>query len=364
MPTAVGTAYDDSSQHRRWTFTPAQLKARRADKHADVVAACRRNRREEVRLRADSASNGGADGENGGDGARAGDVGEGEDLQYPTIEQELILIDHYARAVFDKLGRPFNLPSHLRATAAAYLRRFYLSRSVLQFDIAQMAVAVLWLSTKTCEWHVGLDAFAAKLGVEKEYVLQYEFDLASTLGFDFVVWPPYRPLYGFHLDISASRAAQQVGNSGGDGSEGGREQQRKDALGAVHDRAKTLVNRAVVTDMPFVHSPSLIALAALAKADRALVAAYCAEKGLDLMSKLDEITFDDIDRDTDAEEDAAQVAQIEAIVKAARDPAGNPESLLYSHRQRARDDEESERRRRKNDQSRRHNDALAASVLA
>ena len=307
------------------------------------------NHAAERRLRRSTAEEDGASGD-------ASASGEDVDLRLPTMEEESILIDCHARRVFEDLAKPFNLPSHLRATASAYLRRFYLTASPLQSEVRQVAVTCLWLSTKTCEWHIPLDTFGTKLGLDKEYVLEREFEVANGIEFDFVHWSAYRPLYGFHLDISAHQGVKANGKANGD-SDGAMDA----AIGQVHDKAKALVNSAVVTDLPLLHSPSIIALAALAKVDRGLVERYCKDKSLDVMPKLDAVDFDGATQGDKV--DDARIEEIEAIVKAAFDPATRPDSLLYRQRQGVKELEESDRRRMKHEQTRAHNDALG-SVLA
>ncbi|BFZ54714.1 hypothetical protein PYCC9005_001751 [Savitreella phatthalungensis] len=270
MPAAVQTAWEESSQRRRWTFTTSELQRKREHTYAKLSEEVRQHRR----LESDLAGV------------------ELDDVELPSLNEELCLVNHYARKVAD-IANAFNMPSHVKSSAMTYLRRFYLDATVLQHHPRSIAVTCLWLATKTCEWHIPLDKFVEKLPkTTRESVLEHEYLVASRIAFDFVHWSPFRALYGLTLEL------------------GGAREQR----GLAHDRAKAILVNILPSDLLFVHTPSELALAALHKVEPLLVDSLIKRHKLDAESILA------IDMTNVKDVDVEEIRAIDKKVFEAQDP--------------------------------------------
>jgi len=63
-------------------------------------------------------------------------------------------------------------------------------------------LTALFLATKTTNNPISLDSYAAHIPrTEPADVLELEFLVAQSLGFDFAVWHPHRALWGAWLDL-------------------------------------------------------------------------------------------------------------------------------------------------------------------
>lgn len=66
-------------------------------------------------------------------------------------------------------------------------------------------LTALFLATKTTNNPISLDSYAAHIPrTEPTDVLELEFLVAQSLGFDFAVWHPHRALWGAWLDLQVS----------------------------------------------------------------------------------------------------------------------------------------------------------------
>ncbi|CCG80712.1 Cyclin mcs2 [Taphrina deformans PYCC 5710] len=327
MPTAVATVYEESSQHKRWTFQRDDLVTKRQSLNEATVSLVKENIQEDLEISGNAPA---------------------KDPEFPNTEEELLIVNYYAAKVYDT-GAVFTLPSHLKATAAAYLKRFYLVKSPLQYHPKSIMITSLFLATKTCEHHVDLDTFVAKFPKQtKESVLEHEFMISSTIGFDFVHWSAYRPLYGFVLDIESTVDSEDGHQKSG--------KARVARSSRMHDTAKSLINATIWSDLPFLYSPSDLALAALHKADADFLAQYLNIKGLSkLLPFLDTIGTELIEVSKtrfDGPEVMAKVKAADRKLYYSSDPALKPGSALYKKRAEDRAEENTTKRLKKSEASR------------
>lgn len=322
MPTAVSSAYLESSQYQRWTIDEEELGRRRQVVHDRTVQEIRANIEEELALDPQSKLK----------------------TDFPTAEEATLIVEYYAAKVFET-GALFKLPSHLKATAAAYVRRFYLAESPLRYHPKSIMVTCLFLATKTCEHHIDLDKFVEKLPKQtRDSVLEYEFQISSALNFDFTFWSAYRPLYGFVLDMGSVLCREKQNKIGG-------ETYSIEDVGKAHEIAKASINATISSDLPFHHSPSLLALASLFHANGDLVEEYM--KRIGRWQQVDKIRqlAQELDHEARASfADPDLMAQVKAIDKKlyySKDPALTKTAILYKRRLEAEGEAESVKRRNK-----------------
>ena len=146
-----------------------------------------------------------------------------------TADEELLLVRHYLTKVVQLCGH-FRFPEEVEATATTYIKRFYLTNTVMDwhpknvmygqskafFRASYVAysdpllanrLTALFLATKTTNNPISLDSYAAHIPrTEPADVLELEFLVAQSLGFDFAVWHPHRALWGAWLDLQVSEA--------------------------------------------------------------------------------------------------------------------------------------------------------------
>lgn len=323
MSIAVASAYRESSQYKRWTLSTETLSQRRQAANSSTIETIRRNLEEEVKL-------------SGKPSDKAPD--------FPNAEEELLIVNYYATKVFDT-GAVFNLPSHLKATAAAYLKRFYLSKSPLQYHPKSIMITSLFLATKTCEHHIDLETFVSRLPKQSfTSVLEHEFLISSTIDFDFVHWSAYRPLYGFILDMENELTNDKS------------QQFPLTDINKTHDTAKALINSCAWSDLPFLYSPSHLALAALYNSNDSLLRHYVKLKNLEnLMPEIEDIAqiMTEVSNTRfDTPEIMAKVKATDRKLYYSKDPALKVDSALYKRRLEDSEREEGAKRRKKGDAAR------------
>lgn len=164
----------------------------------------------------------------------------------------------------------FRLPSHVRATSVAYFRRFYLVHSVMAYDPKLVLPTCVFLAAKAENFFIPITHFAEALSdIEPQQILDLEFCLFESLGFNLTVHNALRPLHGFFLDMQVSSDFDTA------------------LLGQIHDQAKAFIVDAFANDAIFLYTPSQIALAALMECNEFVVTQYMAQsmdgpnKGLD-----------------------------------------------------------------------------------
>lgn len=56
-----------------------------------------------------------------------------------------------ASCFIDRISKSLALPNHVACTAKYYVQHFYVNRSFLEFDFAEVSTGALLLAIKTCE---------------------------------------------------------------------------------------------------------------------------------------------------------------------------------------------------------------------
>jgi cyclin H len=89
-----------------------------------------------------------------------------------------------------------------------YMKRFYLYNTVMDYSPKHIMLTCLYMATKTENAFLSIDEFTKKFSNIKPNILtELEMIIAQSLQFHFTIRHPFRPLYGFYLDL-------QVGHVG------------------------------------------------------------------------------------------------------------------------------------------------------
>ncbi|XDV20291.1 hypothetical protein PO909_025642 [Leuciscus waleckii] len=164
--------------------------------------------------------------------------------------EEKVLFRHYEKRLLDFCAM-FKPVMPKSGTACMYFRRFYLNNSLMDYHPRTIMLTCTYLSCKVDEFNVSSTQFVGNLqdspaGQERalEQILEYELLLIQQLNFHLVVHNPYRPLEGFLIDMKTRYPLLE-----------NPEMLRKSA--------EDFLNRAAMTDIGLLFSPSQIALTAI-----------------------------------------------------------------------------------------------------
>ncbi|TDZ35584.1 Cyclin CCL1 [Colletotrichum spinosum] len=146
------------------------------------------------------------------------------------------------------------LPTEVRATATVFLRRFFITNSVMTYPPTELLKTCLFFGSKAEGLYARLAKFADKFpNTSEEEILAGEFLLCQGVRFAFDVRHPFRALEGAILELRRHPDLE------------------KPRVDAAHVRAREILKfSSLVTDAYFHYTPSQIMLAALSLADRGL----------------------------------------------------------------------------------------------
>jgi len=281
--------YRTSTQYRLWSYTPDSLLALRSTTNriaADRVREAVRRAREARAL--SSADTSEAENE------RATSAIPEREVDCLTVDEELKLVAWYCRQTLS-LGDHLKVPTDVKvwdstvsqdekdaddglvqATAIQYIKRFYITNSVMTYHPTDILRTALFFATKTENHYFRLTKFAdAVEGTKAEDVLASEFLLTQGLRFTFDVRHPFRALEGAVMELQALSKDDLPALPGGEAVFGAKPQNMERRVRDAHGKAREyLKTSALLTDAYFHFTPSQIMMAALMIADKELIQWY------------------------------------------------------------------------------------------
>lgn len=344
--------YRTSTQYRLWSFSPEGLAALRANTHSIAVQRARQYTTDD----------------------------DGSEPEHLSEEEELRLIQKYTdtlRITADHL----KIPQTVKATAAQYLKRFYLSNSCMTYPPKDIYKTVLYLAAKTENAAQVVSDYARRISTEPEMVLAPEYKVMQALRFTLEVRHPFRGLKGVHaemLNAAEGLVAGVVdGKSGEDvqremlglamprqedrtpfvppkgGKMNGKELERR--VNAAYDAAKKLLDGpAMLTDVYFLYTPSQMVLAALHLSDEPMTSHYLGTKfSLDspirqkVMVTIHSCADMLASYDTDSVLTKDERAELEKKLERCRDPSTRDMVKLFQQARQGSDDEDGEKAKRR-----------------
>ncbi|KAF7948428.1 uncharacterized protein EAE97_003839 [Botrytis byssoidea] len=191
--------YRTSTQYRHWSYTPSALRSLRESTNALAITQVRDAVRRAREARA-ASSNDNSEAENSRSASTALTDGEVDCL---TVDEELKLLDYYCRQTL-QLGDHLGVPIEVKATAIQYIRRFYISHSLMTYTPTTILKTALFFATKTENHYFRITRFASDIGkTTTEEILSSEFLLTQGLRFQFDIRHPYRGLEGAIMELLA-----------------------------------------------------------------------------------------------------------------------------------------------------------------
>ncbi|KAG6842540.1 hypothetical protein C0991_000066 [Blastosporella zonata] len=284
--------YESSTQFRNWRFSPEQLSDLRTSLNAAAVNVIRNT----------------LEGEK---------PGSSSVVSFLTADEELLLVKLYITKITQLCGH-FRFPEEVEATAISYLKRFYLKNTVMDWHPKNVMLTALFLATKTTNNPLSLETYTTHIPrTAPSDVLDLEFLVAQSLGFEFAIWHAHRALWGMILDI------QNLPDSPPD-------------TRSLYESALTHVRASRLTDAELIYTPSQIALAALSLAAPGLASQWSSSK-LQSNSNSPALTVDTLSTLAGAVEsvitslghppDLEAVREVDRRLKLCK----NPEKIVGSH---------------------------------
>ncbi|KAK7064391.1 CYCLIN domain-containing protein, partial [Favolaschia claudopus] len=230
--------YEASTQFKNWRYSSQNLAKVRSTLNAAAVAVIRNT-------------------------FEADEPGSSSAVSFLTPDEELLLVRLYVSKIPQLCGF-FRFPEEVEATAVSYLKRFYLKNTVMDWHPKNVMLTALFLATKTTNNPISLEAYTNNIPkTSPSDVLDLEFLVAQSLGFEFAVWHSHRALWGIWLDL------QTVPNV---------PPERAASQSEVYDAALRHVRASRLSDAELIFTPSQIALASLSIASPALAAEWAETK--------------------------------------------------------------------------------------
>ncbi|KAF4623068.1 hypothetical protein D9613_001932 [Agrocybe pediades] len=203
--------YQASTQCRNWRYSVNQLARIRAALNEAAVAVIRST-------------------------FEADEQGSSHDVSFLNADEEVLLVKLYITKITQLCGL-FRFPEEVEATAITYLKRFYLKNTVMDWHPKNVMLTALFLATKTTNNPISLESYTTHIpNTAPNDVLDLEFLVAQSLGFEFAVWHAHRALWGIWLDMQANSS--------------------------MYDKALSYIRASRLTDAELIYTPSQIALAA------------------------------------------------------------------------------------------------------
>lgn len=190
-------------------------------------------------------------------------------LNLITFDEQQKYLQFFAQQIIQTCTH-FRMPTQVKATAVSFFQRFFLINSPMSYHPKNIVFTCVFLAAKLENYFISIDSFCDLLPkTEKLDILNLEFDVLQSLKFTLLVHHPFRPLYGFFLDLQQvllhpSPVMSDV---------------NIDVIGGLYDQAKRWLNdHALIGDVLFLFTPPQIALAALFDCNSKVTGRYLAEK--------------------------------------------------------------------------------------
>ncbi|KAL8473972.1 hypothetical protein ACS0TY_030021 [Phlomoides rotata] len=162
-------------------------------------------------------------------------------------EEEQLLRAFYEFKIQDVCDA-FKFPRKIQATALIYFKRFYLQWSVMEHHPKNIMLTCIYAACKAEENHVSAEELGKGIEQDHQIILDNEMLVIQSLGFDLIVYAPYRALEGFISDVE-DFCDENLRQS--------------DMIKILHESAKAEVDKTMRSDAPLLFPPGKLALAAL-----------------------------------------------------------------------------------------------------
>jgi cyclin H len=164
------------------------------------------------------------------------------------IDEEKLLRAFYEFKI-QEVCDAFKFPRKIQATALIYFKRFYLQWSVMEHNPKEIMLTCIYTACKAEENHVLAEELGRGIEQDHHTILNNEMLVLQSLGFDLIVYAPYRAVEGFISEVE-----EEYGEP-------------SEQLQLVKESSKEEIDRIMRTDAPLLFPPGQLALAALRRAN-------------------------------------------------------------------------------------------------
>ncbi|GAA5889368.1 hypothetical protein JCM5296_006342 [Sporobolomyces johnsonii] len=261
-PTPPIPLYHQSSQYRNWRYSKQELDKIREELNKQAVERVRSLWEEEraQHVAAPTASSAPADSSasTSEPPSNAPTPPPPSEIEYLTVADEQSLVTYYLTQIPALCGA-YQFPEMVQATAMTYLKRFYLRNTCMDYHPKNVMLTCLFLATKTENFMIPIDAFAAKIKTPPSDILSLEFLVSQSLRFEYKVHHAHLALSGLLLDLQADHVDLPT-------------------LTTAAPKAHSFVRASRQTLAELIYTPSQIATACLRLADSSLIDAWLKAK--------------------------------------------------------------------------------------
>ncbi|KAF9270365.1 cyclin-like protein [Marasmius fiardii PR-910] len=309
--------YEGSTQFKNWRYSHARLAQIRSTLNEAAVSVIRTT-------------------------LEAYEPGSSANVTFLTADEESLLVTFYATRITQICGR-FRFPEEVEATAVTYLKRFYLKNTVMDWHPKNVMLTAVFLATKTTNNPISLEAYTSHIpNTSASDVLDLEFLVAQSLGFEFAVWHAHRALWGIWLDLQSLPDTPPNFEA---------------TMSPNYSSAISYVRASRLTDAELVYTPSQIALACLYMTNRDLALKWLRFKEAKLRSDADHSpnivgsieTVTNLITNHGHAPDVEAVREVDRRLKLCKNPEKVVGTKAYLARQAEEDKKAEDRRNRKTD---------------
>ena len=124
----------------------------------------------------------------------------------------------------------------------------------MDYHPRDIALTCLFLATKSESERISIEQFGQKLRIQStDQILALEFVVSQGLKFEYLIHHPYRPCYGFFLDIQTILLNDDDNNNNND----------IQLLKEAYNKAQKIIKSMLLTDLCLIYQASQLGLAAL-----------------------------------------------------------------------------------------------------
>eukprot|EP00921_Rhytidocystis_pertsovi_P015232 GHVQ01024300.1.p1 GENE.GHVQ01024300.1~~GHVQ01024300.1.p1 ORF type:complete len:239 (-),score=18.69 GHVQ01024300.1:1114-1830(-) len=172
-----------------------------------------------------------------------------------TTEDELFVVEYYAQILL-QLGQHKNLRPVIKETAACFFRRFFLKRSIMEFDPRNIIFTCITLAIKAEEYsrrHQISELFGDMIELDTQEVIKLELPVCEALEFHLLVLHTREPLLA--LRNACLDKLKELLKPSPD-----KEKELQQLAHDVYQRAENLSIAVQETDIPLMYTPSHLAI--------------------------------------------------------------------------------------------------------
>lgn len=196
--------YQQSSQYRLWSFNHSQLREMRSKTNSMAKTHISARLTQLASTASNSNDHSAPSPDPAAGAAVGGATSTPADLTLPeflTPEEESRLLTFYTAELL-RAAAFCELPTDIRATSAIFLRRFYVTNSIMTYPPTEMLKTALFFGSKSGGHYTRLQKFADKFpNTSPQEVLAGEYLLCQGIRFAFDVRHPFRALEGAVMEL-------------------------------------------------------------------------------------------------------------------------------------------------------------------